>query len=104
MKVRYKSLLKEAIHGLAADVHAVGKLDQKDMEKYDRMCLVPPIVAPDQIKRLRHREALSQADFAHHLNVTPGLVSQWERGTKKPSGPSLKLLDLVSRKGVEVLL
>jgi len=47
---------------------------------------------------------MSQAIFALTLNVTPSLVSQWERGEKKPSGPSLKLLNLVDKKGVEAIL
>jgi putative transcriptional regulator len=34
------------------------------------------------------------------LNVTPGLVSQWERGEKRPSGAALKLLTLVEKKGM----
>jgi putative transcriptional regulator len=41
--------------------------------------------------------------FALTLNVTPSLVSQWERGEKKPSGPSLKLLNLADKKGVEAI-
>jgi putative transcriptional regulator len=47
---------------------------------------------------------MSQAIFALALNVTPSLVSQWERGEKKPSGPSLKLLNLADKKGVETIL
>jgi len=35
---------------------------------------------------------VSQAVFARHLNVTKGLISQGERGEKKPVGASLKLL------------
>jgi putative transcriptional regulator len=31
------------------------------------------------------------------------LVSQWERGEKKPSGPSLKLLSLVKHKGLKTI-
>ena len=35
--------------------------------------------------------------FARYLNVTTGLVSQWERGEKRPRGASLKLLTLVAK-------
>jgi putative transcriptional regulator len=35
--------------------------------------------------------------------VTVGLVSQWERGEKHPHGPSLKLLALVQKKGLEAI-
>ena len=46
-------------------------------------------------------EGVSQAVFASFLNVKTKLVSEWERGEKKPSGPSLKLLSLVKSKGLE---
>jgi len=46
----------------------------------------------EEIHALREREGVSQAVLAHHLNVGAKLVSDWERGAKQPSGPSLKLL------------
>ena len=52
------------------------------------------------IRALRLREQASQAVFARHLNVTTGLVSQWERGEKRPRGASLKLLTLVAKNGL----
>jgi putative transcriptional regulator len=54
-----------------------------------------------QIAKLRKREDASQAVFAHHLGVSVGLISQWERGEKKPQGASLKLLTLVDKKGLD---
>jgi len=30
-------------------------------------------------------------------------VQKWEQGQKRPNGPSLKLLDLVDRKGLEAM-
>ncbi len=56
--------------------------------------------AGDRAKALREREGASQAVFARYLNVTTGLVSQWERGEKHPQGASLKLLSLVARDGL----
>lgn len=52
------------------------------------------------ILALREREGISQAVLALHLNVRTKLVSDWERGVKHPSGPSLKLLALIRAKGV----
>jgi putative transcriptional regulator len=52
---------------------------------------------------LRRRAGVSQAVFAKYLNVTVGLMSQWERGEKQPRGPSLKLLSLVQKKGLEAI-
>jgi putative transcriptional regulator len=60
-------------------------------------------LGPDEIRALRERERVSQAVLARHLNVTAGLVSQWERGEKRPAGPSLKLLTLVREKGLAAI-
>jgi putative transcriptional regulator len=47
---------------------------------------------------------LSQSVFAAVLNTSVSTVQKWEIGEKKPSGPSLKLLDLIKKKGLEVVL
>ena len=74
------------------------------MRKFDVMCLTPvPLLSAKQIRTLRQREGASQAVFARYLNVTTGLVSQWERGEKHPRGPSLKLLALVAKNGLEAV-
>ena len=57
-------------------------------------------MTPEDIRALRLREHASQAVFARYLNVTTGLVSQWERGEKRPRGASLKLLTLVEKNGL----
>lgn len=57
-------------------------------------------LSPRQIRALRAREHVSQTVFANYLNVTPNLVSKWERGEKRPSGPALKLLALVEKRGI----
>ncbi len=47
---------------------------------------------------------MSQAVFAHLLNLTTGYVSQLERGAKRPTGAALVLLNVIRRKGIEVIL
>lgn len=70
------------------------------MKELDQLCLTPvESLSAEAIRQIRMREKASQAVFARYLNVTTGLVSQWERGEKKPSGASLKLLTLVAKKG-----
>ena len=65
-------------------------------------CLTPvEVLTAEQIRQIRLREKASQAVFARYLNVTTGLVSQWERGEKHPRGASLKLLTLVAKKGLQ---
>ncbi len=71
------------------------------MREFDELCLTPVrTLKPEQIRALRLREGASQAVFARHLNVTTGLISQWERGEKHPQGASLKLLTLVAKNGL----
>jgi len=57
-----------------------------------------------EIRALRESTRMSQAVFARHLNLTPGYVSQLERGAKRPTGAALALLDIVRRKGIEAIL
>jgi len=86
-----------------ASIHEqeVGAIDKQTMRRFDQACLTPvrPLAAR-QIRAIRERERVSQTVFAYYLNVTPNLVSKWERGEKKPSGPALKLLSLVERHGI----
>ncbi|MGE4048828.1 MAG: helix-turn-helix domain-containing protein, partial [Acetobacteraceae bacterium] len=85
-------------------LHAAGVMDKQTMRRFDEACLTPVrALSPADIRALREREGASQAVFARYLNVTPGLVSQWERGEKHPQGASLKLLALVQRHGLETV-
>ena len=75
-----------------------GVMAKRTMKAFDEMCLTPvEDMPPEKIRALRLRENASQAVFARHLNVTAGLVSQWERGEKRPRGASLKLLTWLRR-------
>ena len=98
---QYRSGLMASIHETAEGLHSAGVMRKKTMREFDELCLTPvrPL-APEQIRELRLREGASQAVFARYLNVTTGLVSQWERGEKRPQGASLKLLSLVAQKGL----
>src|ERR1700757_602463 len=94
----YKSAALAAIHENMADLHEAGAIDTKTMRKFDAACLTPIMpLTPAAIRRIRKKEALSQAVFAAHLNVTTGVVSKWERGEKRPRGPAAKLLTLAAR-------
>ena len=97
----YKSDAKAAIHETASDLHEAGLIDKTTMRRFDEACLtlVRPLT-PRQIRAIRERERVSQTVFANYLNVTPNLISKWERGEKKPSGPALKLLSLVDKRGI----
>jgi putative transcriptional regulator len=91
-----------SIHETAEGLHAAGVMDKRTMRDFDDLCVTPvQPLKPMEIRALRLREGASQAVFARYLNVTTGLVSQWERGEKHPQGASLKLLALVARNGLQ---
>ena len=101
MTKQYHSPVMASIHETAEGLHAAGVIDKQTMRRFDEACLTPVrSLSPADIRALREREGASQAVFARYLNVTPGLVSQWERGEKHPQGASLKLLSLVERHGL----
>ena len=95
------SPLLAAVHETATDLHAAGLIDRRRLREYDALCLPPvPAYSSAHIRALRHRHHLSQAV----LNTSLSTVRQWEIGDKHPSGPSLKLLNLLDRKGLDALL
>jgi len=104
MSRKYRSEAMAAIHETMEAVHQVGGIDKRTMRRFDEACLTPvrPLT-PEEIKAIREREQVSQSVFANYLNVTKSLVSQWERGEKRPSGASLKLLTLVEKKGLSTV-
>ena len=104
MPRKFASRVARVVHEAAADAHASGVMGKKTMRKFDALCLAKvDELKPAEIQALRERENVSQAVLARHLNVTTGLISQWERGERRPSGPALTLLALIKRKGLEVL-
>jgi putative transcriptional regulator len=93
-----------AIHETALGLHEAGIIGPRTMREFDNLCLTPvKEFTPRAIVRLRKRAKVSQAVFAYHLNVSPTTISQWERGEKTPSGPSLKLLSLADAKGLSAI-
>ena len=102
---KFHSGIAEAVHETASGFHRIGLIDQKTMREFDASCLtaVEPLT-PEEILELRDRAGVSQGVFARYLNVRPKLVSEWERGQKKPSGPSLKLLSIVRKRGLEATM
>lgn len=98
------SELLKMLHENASDLHEVGIINKQTMRKFDELCLSPvPSFTPDEIKAIREKEHVSQSVFAHYLNVRKNMISEWERGVKKPSGAALKLLSLVQTKGIGIL-
>ena len=104
-KAKPKSRLMEAVHEGARDLHRLGFIDKRKMQKYDVLCLAPvQDYDATKVKALRERLQLSQAVLASVLNTSASTVRKWQVGDKRPSGPSQKLLDIIERKGLEAVL
>ncbi len=98
------SRILSAVHEAARDLHEGRTIDAVTMRRFDVLCL-PPVRAytAEDVQRIRKEANVSQAVFAAVLNVGKATVAAWEQGSKAPSGPALKLLDLVERKGLSIL-
>jgi putative transcriptional regulator len=104
MTKKYKSDALAAIHETVEALHEVGAISKKTLREFDEACLAPvQVMLPHEIRELRTRENLSQPVFAHYLNVSKNLISDWERGVKRPGGPALKLLTVVKKNGIQAI-
>jgi putative transcriptional regulator len=104
-KTKETNRILGAIHETARDLHGAGFISKRRMKEYDALCLVPvPDYSGETIRALRERYKISQAVLASILNTSLSTVRQWEIGEKHPSGPSLKLLNLLDRKGLEAVI
>ena len=99
-KSRLLSEMRETARGL----ERIGAVDKHTMREFDALTL-PPVreLSAKQIRALRIRNRVSQAVFAAMLNTSISTVQKWEIGEKRPSGPSLKLLEVIQRKGIGAL-
>lgn len=101
----YRSDAFAALHESMAALHRVGAISKITMREFDCTCLekVMPM-KPEKIRALRERARLSQPVFAHYLNVSKNLISDWERGKRKPGGPALRLLSVIEKHGIETIV
>jgi putative transcriptional regulator len=99
-----KSRLLSEVHETARGLARIGAIDKHTLRDLDALCLAPiHELSARQIRAIRSRTQMSQAVFAAVLNTSVSTVQKWEIGEKRPSGPSLKLLNVIERKGVKAL-
>lgn len=88
----------------ARGLHQSKLIDKRKLDEIEALCqsTVEPM-PPTAIKGLRETLHVSQSVFAKLLNTSVSMVQKWEVGDKRPNGPSLKLLNVVRRHGLEAL-
>ncbi len=103
-KPKYISDAFEAIHASANASHRVGAISKTTLREFDETCLTSAEeIAPQQIKKIREGNHVSQTIFARYLNTSESTVQKWETGAKRPSGMALRLLQVVRKHGLTVL-
>ena len=100
-----KTNLLNVAHEIAMGLYEANIINATTMREFDTLCL-PPVkdFTPAEIKRIRLKEKVSQAVFAQCLNTSTSTIKQQEQGEKHPRGTSLKLLNIVAKKGISVLM
>jgi putative transcriptional regulator len=110
-KTRKPSRLMQEMLEMSKDMHALGIMDDatyrkmitmRDVDRAESVATAP--LTAEEIRALREQAHMSQAVFARCLNVSVGYVSQLERGAKHPTGPALVLLNVIRRRGIEVIV
>ena len=105
MALKTSSRILKDVHETARGLHAAGVIGKRRMHEYEALThLEVPAMGATRIRSIRKRANLSQAVFAAVLNTSLSTVQKWEIGEKRPSGPSLKLLHVIERKGLEAVL
>jgi putative transcriptional regulator len=90
-----RQLSKAAAEALAAtDWKAVDAMTDSDLA---RQIASNPDAAPDMapeldVRAIRRSAGMTQAEFAAAYQFSIRTVQEWERGAKRPSGPSRTLL------------
>jgi putative transcriptional regulator len=56
--------------------------------------------SPTQIRNLRVNLNMTQSVFAGVLGVSKKAVEAWEAGTKSPSGPALRMLEILEKESI----
>lgn len=99
-----KGRILEDMHETARGLTRIGAIDKQTLRQFDVLTLSPVRdLSPKEIRAIRARTRVSQAVLAAVLNTSVSTIQKWEIGEKRPSGPSLKLLNLIRRKGIEAL-
>ena len=97
--------IAESIAETIKDLNKSGVIDKITMRNIENLC-IPDVreYTPEQIISIRKRFRLSQAALASIFNISPSTVQKWEQGNKKPTGASMKLLDIIERKGLKAFV
>lgn len=99
------SKIVETLRGDLATLVEAGAINKVTMREFDALC-PPPVCnfSAADIRQLRAALNFSQPVFALHLHTSASTVRKWEQGDTHPTGPALKLLNVIAAKGLQAIL
>lgn len=99
------SKIIESLRDDLAALYEAGAISKVTMRDFDALC-PPPVrdFSATEIKRLREGLKFSQPVFALHLHTSASTIRKWEQGETHPTGPALKLLNVIADKGLQAIL
>ena len=89
---------KELFAELVESIEEAGKI-RKGLAKPSRVFRYRPL----DIKRIRNRLHVSQAQFSLMIGVSKSTLQNWEQGRRQPEGPAKALLRIVDKRPQAVL-
>ena len=89
---------KELFAELVESVEEAGKI-RKGVVKPSRVFQY----RPTDIKRIRKRLRISQAQFSLMIGVSKSTLQNWEQGRREPKGPAKALLRIVDKRPKAVM-
>jgi putative transcriptional regulator len=95
----------ESLRGDLAALCEAGAITKSNDARIRPLC-PPPIrdFSAKDIKRLREDLKFSQPVFALHLHTSASTIRKWEQGESHTSGPALKLLNVITEKGIQAIV
>ncbi len=95
-----RQTLSETLIATAKDL-GLSKITVENLEALG----IPEVreLSAKDIKKIRQKINVSQGVFAALLNVTSSTVHKWEQGSTRPQTSALRLLEIISAKGIDVL-
>ena len=99
------SKIIESLRVDLAALHEAGAISKVTMRQFETIG-PPPVreLSAADIKRLREALKFSQPVFALHLHTSASTVRKWAQGETHPTGPALKLLNVIADKGLQAII
>lgn len=99
------SKIEKLVQNSAKSLFDAGIIDATTMREFEvlKTKRIKSFTAK-QIKQLRLKCKVSQSVLAKLLNVSQSTIKQWEIGERHPSGPAIKLLNLILDRGIEAVI